>query len=441
MQDQVAVKTSDRTVPEGMLQLWPQFTDHERAAVLRVLDSRVMSGPNAPEVKALEKEFGDFVGAKHCLTTNSGTSALHIAVAAAGIQPGDEVITSAFTFLASALAVLHHNAIPVFADIDPVTFNIDPAEIERRITPRTRAIIPVHIHGLPADMDEIMSIARKHNLVVIEDAAQAHGATYKGKRAGTIGDMGAFSIQSSKNLSAGEGGLFVTDNDGFHHRADCVRQFGEEAADTSLASVDPDRPLDDLRDYNAVTMGWMYRMTSLTAAIARCQLARLPDFNRNAVQNAEYLSKRLSKLDLVSPPSIPSDRTTVSHKYRVRLHPERLEAGLDPKKFRNAVMTALRREGVEVVLWQVTPVPSQILFQQQQGYGGGCPWTCHKSSVRYQNEDYPRTRELLDNSIVIGSQSAPLAAQNLELMHYYGDAFEKVFADKDTLVRLSRSAS
>jgi perosamine synthetase len=439
VQNPLVTEAGRRAVPQGMTRLWPQITEIERAAVLRVLDSGVLSGANAAEIKALEKEFADFLGIRHCLSTNSGTSALHMAVTAAGIEPGDEVITSAFTFLASALAVLHHNAIPVFADINPVIFNVDPAEIERRITPRTRAIMPVHIHGMPADMDEILSIARRHNLIVIEDAAQAHGATYKGKPAGTIGNMGAFSVQSSKNLSAGEGGLFVTDNDLFHRRANCVRQFGEEAADTSLA-VDPGRPLDDLRDYNAITMGWMYRMTSLTAAIARCQLARLHAFNQNAVRNAEYLTGRLSKLDLITPPFVPGDRTSIFHKYRVRLHPERLDVSLEPKRFRNALMKALRQEGVEVVLWQVTPVPSQILFQQQLGYGRGCPWHCQNSSIRYQAEEFPETSKLLDNSLVVGSQSAPLAGQDIELMHRYADAFEKVVADKATLIRMARDA-
>ena len=426
-------------VPKGITRLWPRITDAERTAVLRVLDSGIFSGAHAPEVEALEKEFAEFTGSKRCLTTNSGTAALHIAVAAAGIGPGDEVITSAFTFLASALAVLHHNAVPVFADIDPVTFNISPSEIERKITSRTRAIMPVHIHGLPADMDEIRAIARKHNLTIIEDAAQAHGAVYKGRKAGTIGDMGAFSIQSSKNLSAGEGGLFVTNDETLYERANCVRQFGEKAADTTTAGLDPEHPLDDLRDYNAVTMGWMYRMTSLTAAIARCQLARLDDYNANARRNAEFLTRRLTKLELVSPPSVPADRTSVFHKYRVRLHPERLEAGLDSKRFRNALLRLLRREGVETVLWQVTPVPSQVLFQEQTGYGNGCPWTCRKSTVRYRDEKYPETVKLLDNSLVIGSQSAPLAGQDLELMHCYADAFEKVLSDRDTLIRLARA--
>jgi dTDP-4-amino-4,6-dideoxygalactose transaminase len=299
--------------------------------------------------------------------------------------------------------------------------------------------MPVHIHGLPADMDAVGAIARKHNLVVIEDAAQAHGATYKGKKAGSIGDMGAFSVQSSKNLSAGEGGLFVTSSDALYERANCVRQFGEEAADTTPAGLDPMHPLDDLRDYNAVAMGWMYRMTALTAALARCQLARLDHYNETARKNAEYLTRRLSGQDLVTPPSVPADRTSVFHKYRVRLHPERLEAGLDAKRFRNALVQSLRREGVETVLWQVTPVPSQVLFQQQTGYGKGCPWTCHKSPVQYRNEEYPETTRLLDNSLVVGSQSAPLAGQDIQLMHHYADAFEKVLADRDTLIRLARA--
>jgi dTDP-4-amino-4,6-dideoxygalactose transaminase len=438
MLELLAVNGGDRAVPEGLTRLWPPMGDAERSAVLRVLDSGILSGAHAPEIKALEKEFAKFTGTSHCLSTNSGTAALHMAVAAAGIKPGEEVITSAFTFLASALAVLHHNAIPIFADIDPVTFNISPAEIERKITPRTRAIIPVHIHGLPADMDEILAIARKHNLVVIEDAAQAHGATYKGKKTGSIGDMGAFSIQSSKNLAAGEGGLFVTNSDALHERANCVRQFGEQAADSTPAGIDTKHPLDDLRDYNAVTMGWMYRMTSLTAAIARCQLARLDEHNRNAQKNAEHLTKRLKGLDLVTAPVIPADRTSIFHKYRVRLHPERLEAGLDPKRFRNALIKSLRQEGVETVLWQVTPVPSQVLFQEQTGYGNGCPWTCHHSTVRYRDEEYPATVGLLENSLVVGSQSAPLAGQDIELMERYGDAFEKVLADRDTLIRLAR---
>ncbi len=430
---------ASRLVPDGLTRRWPLLSAAEREAVLRVLDRGTLSGALAPEVKAFEQEFAAFTGAAHCLTTNSGTSALHVAVSAAGIGPGDEVITSAFTFLASALAVLHHNAIPVFADIDPVTFNLDPAEVARKITPRTKAIIPVHIHGMPADMDEILELARKHNLVVIEDAAQSHGASYKGRQAGTLGHFGAFSVQSSKNLSAGEGGLLITDDPELYRKANSMRQFGEEAADTSLAGVDPNRPLDDMRDYNAVTVGWMYRMNELTAAVGRCQLSRLKEFNDNARRNAELLTERLRRIDLVTPPTVPADRTSVFHKYRVRLHPERLEAGLDPRRFRNVVLKSLIQEGVEAVLWQVIPVPSQILFQKQEGYGRGCPWSCQKSPVRYAEEEYPVTKALLENSVVVGSQSAPLAGQPADLMRYYADAFDRVFSDTDRLIRLTRA--
>ncbi len=437
MPNRLAVKEGRPVVPKGLTRRWPQITDAERRAVLRVLDEGVLSGTHAPEIESLEREFADYIGVRHCLASNSGTAALHMSIAAAGVGPGDEVITSAFTFLASGLAVLHHNAIPVFADIEPQTFNISPSRIRERITPRTKAIVPVHIHGLPADMEEILAIARQYNLIVIEDAAQAHGATYRGQRVGSLGEMGAFSIQSSKNLPAGEGGLFVTNDDRLARRANCLRMFGEEASDTKLSRLDPEHPLDELRDYNALTVGWMYRTTALTAALARCQLARLEENNRRAQRNAEYLTRRLSEFDVLSPPFVPSDRTSIFHKYRVRLHPERWTPRLEPKRFRNALLKALRAEGVEVVLWQAVPVPSQVVFQEQVGYGKGCPWTCQGSAVRYRSEEYPETVRLLDSSIVVGSQSAPLAGQDLKLMEYYADAFEKVLSDKDALIQMA----
>jgi len=161
---------------------WPPVSDGDKKAVMAVLDRRQFWGTHAPEVAALQEEWASYIGTKFCLATNSGTAALHIAVAAAGIGPGDEVITSALTFIASAHAALHQNAVPVFVDIDPVTYCIDPKKIEAKITKRTKAIIPVHIHGMPADMDEINAIARKHNLVVIEDACQAHGAHVQGSQ-------------------------------------------------------------------------------------------------------------------------------------------------------------------------------------------------------------------------------------------------------------------
>src|SRR2546422_3437185 len=225
----------------------PKVTDDDRAAVARVLDRGVLSGAGAPEMRALEAEFAAAIGARFCLATNSGTSALHIALAAARVGPGDGVIVPALSFIATAQAVLHQGAIPVFADIDPVTYNIDPTDAARRVTPLTRVIIPVHLHGLPADMGAIDVLAQGAGLTVIEDAAQAHGALYKGRAVGTLGAMAAFSLNSTKNLPAGEGGLFVTNSEELYARAARVRFDGLEPP----SKWDPSHPLDDETDSQA----------------------------------------------------------------------------------------------------------------------------------------------------------------------------------------------
>src|SRR2546428_6119263 len=188
---------------------WPAITDGDRAAVARVLDRGVLSGAGAPEMRGLEAEFAAAIGARFCLATNSGTAALHIALAAAGIGAGDEVIVPALSFIATAQAVLHQGATPVFSDIDLVTYNLDPADAARRVTPRTRAIVPVHLHGLPADTDPINTLAQRARLTAIEDAAQAHGGPDRGRALGTLGTMAAFSLNSTKNLPPGRGGPFV----------------------------------------------------------------------------------------------------------------------------------------------------------------------------------------------------------------------------------------
>src|SRR5207302_10310399 len=205
-------------------------------------------------MRGLEAEFAAAIGARFCLATNSGTSALHIALAAAGIVAGDEVIIPALSFIATAQAVLHQGATPVFADVDPVTYNLDPADAARRVTQRTRAIVPVHLHGLPADVDAITTLAQRAGLTVIEDAAQAHGALYHGRPVGTLGTMAAYSLNSTKNLPAGEGGLFVTSSETLHARAARVRFDGLEPP----SKWDPERPLDDEADSLSTVRGFMY---------------------------------------------------------------------------------------------------------------------------------------------------------------------------------------
>jgi perosamine synthetase len=189
MAEKLAIDGGTPVLQRSDYQDWPIIADDDRRLISEVLDSGILAGGTAPQVTALEREWAAYTGAKHCLTTTSGTAALHMALAACGVGPGDEVITSAFTFLASASCALHQNAVPVFVDIDPRTYCIDPDKLEAAINERTKAVIPVHIQGIPADMDPIVEIARKHGLFVVEDACQAHGATYKGRVVGTIGDV------------------------------------------------------------------------------------------------------------------------------------------------------------------------------------------------------------------------------------------------------------
>ena len=388
-----------------MKQRWPVLGAADRAAVARVLDRGVLSGAGAPEMKALEAEFAELIGAGRCLATNSGTAALHIALAAAGIGRGDEVIVPAFSFIATAQAVLHEGATPVFADVDPMTFNIDVADAARRVTSRTRAIVPVHLHGLPADMDEINALAREHGLVVIEDAAQAHGALYRGRPVGTIGTMAAFSLNSTKNFPAGEGGLFVTSDETLYSRAARVRFDGLDMP----SKWDPAWPLDAEVDSLATSRGWMYLPGELTSAVARAQLPRLAETTTRAQRNGARLSERLRGLRGVETPVVPSDRTHVFHKYRVRLNPERTASSVAPNVVRDRVLEALRFEGVDAVLWQERALPHHPLFASP--------------------EPYPNSTAALDGSLIIGSQSYPVFAQPLEVIDAWADAFEKVWTN------------
>ncbi|MBI4536944.1 MAG: DegT/DnrJ/EryC1/StrS family aminotransferase [candidate division NC10 bacterium] len=432
MSDTLAIRGGTPMVPRDLHVRWPIITAEDKAAVTAVLDAGVLSGPFAVQVRSLEEEWARYCGVRYALATNSGTAALHTAVAAGKIGTGDQVITTAFTFLATALAVLQQNAVPIFADIDPRTYNIDPARIEERITGRTRAIIPVHIHGLPADMDPILAIAKKHGLLVIEDAAQAHGSTYKGKRVGSMGDVGCFSFQSSKNLPAGEGGILLTDRDDLRERAHRFREFGEDIRESDRKAFDPTRPLDGAREYNSLMMGWMYRTTELTAALCRSQLRRLDASLQQTRRNAAFLTDHLAKVPGIVPPYVPPGCTSGYYQYRIRLDPAAAGSNLPPRDFRQKILAALTAEGVEVSLWQTVPVPGQSLFQERSGYGLACPWKCPLGEeVKYDLAEYPETRKLLLDSLVIGSHSFPLFPQPLALMEKYVEAVQRVFANLD----------
>ena len=254
----LAIHGGPKAIPKDLqLPDWPIVTDEDVKALQRVIDSKDFWGKENPEVKALEEEYADYAGVKYCLALNSGTATLHACVAGIGVEPGDEVIVPALTFLASATAVLHHNAIPIFVDIDARSFNLDPAKIEEKITDRTKAIMAVDYHGLPADYDEIYAIAKKHHLIVIQDGAQAGGASYKGKKVGSLGDVcGASTMPLKPFPGGGEGGVFTTNNETYRDLADMVRMFGE------IVSKGQER------QYNAYTMGWNYRISPFSAAMA-----------------------------------------------------------------------------------------------------------------------------------------------------------------------------
>jgi dTDP-4-amino-4,6-dideoxygalactose transaminase len=424
MASKLAIDGGNPVLKRADYRNWPIISDDERVLVNQVLDTGIVAGGTAPQVRALEEEWARYVGSRHCLTTCSGTAALHMALAAVGVGPGDEVITSAFTFLASASCALHQNAIPVFVDIDPRTYCMDPALLEEAITERTRAIIPVHIQGLPADMDPILEIARKHSLHVIEDACQAHGATYKARKVGTFGDIGTYSLNNFKNLCGGEGGLFVTDDEKLLDKGTLIRCFGDEVDEVSRRRV-----------YNASILGYMYRNQELPAALARGQLRHLDDYNAVRISNAQHLTRELSKIPGVVPPYCPPECGHVYFMYNVRFDPAAADVKCEPRTFRIAVEKALYKEGVLVGQWQTMPVPAQDLFQSRLGYGGtGFPWTINEARGIHYDYDparFPEALKLCDTYTIVHGVHAP---NDHALMGRIVEGFGKVFANIDAVV-------
>ena len=421
MAEKLALAGGPRLLDEGFFKKWPPVHQQDRDYVMSVLD-RGPSSADTPHIVALEKEWAEYVGTRHALVTNSGTASLHMCVAATGIGPGDEVIVPAFTYLATATAVLHHNAVPIFVDVDPETMLIDVNRIEEKITPRTRGIIPVHLNGVAADMDPILEIARKHNLIVIEDCAQAHGTRYKGRKVGGLGDMGAFSMNQWKHLSAADGGLVNTNDEELRAKAEMVRTFGETIHRGKR------------REYNSYTMGWMYRTTDFVAAFARSQLTRLDELNAKRVENCERLDCALSQIKGIRLQRIPEGSESKYWFYMTWLSPEDLGIDVEPARFRIAFQEALSAEGVNAGLWQTRPVPKQRVFLDQEGYGKGCPWTCehYKGSVNYAREEYPGAQAICDHTLWISWGFAP--DNGPEQMDGIVAAYRKVFDNLEAVV-------
>ena len=345
-----SVKSKDMLVPgqPSYGKDYPIIGIEEIEAVNDVLRSKRLCSLVGTRVAKFENEFAEYIGVKHAFATNTGTAGLQCAVAAAGIKPGDEVIVPAYSFIASATCVSYNQGIPVFVDVDPKTYDLDPEKVKEAITRKTKAIIAVHIYGQPSDMDALNEISRDHSLTLIEDAAQAHGATFRGRKAGSMGDIAVFSFQESKNMQTGEGGMVTTNNDELALKASRLRLFGEV--------IVKDKP----RDYISYDLGYNFRMTEIEAAIGSVQLKRLDSMNERRIDNARALDRGLRKISstFVDPPFVDPRVKHVYHMYAPKLSEEEKDLG------RDILIEALRAEGVPVFAWQQIPLENQPVFQQ-----------------------------------------------------------------------------
>jgi dTDP-4-amino-4,6-dideoxygalactose transaminase len=398
-------------VPDRLKRRWPDIRPGDLAAVAAVLERGVLGGVGAPEMTTLESEWAAYVGRDDCLLFNSGTAAIHAALYGIGVGSGDEVITTSYTFAGTWQPILHQGAVPVFVDIDRRSYNLDPRRVEAAITPRTKAIIAVHIGGLPADLDELVAIAERHGLYLIEDACQAHGATYHGRQVGSFGVVGCYSLNSSKILSGGEGGLLVADDPDVLARARRLRVFGEDIPELQKLTGWNFRP------YTSHSIGWNYRHQEMPAALARSQLQRLPEYIETGQRNAAVLDRRLAEIPGLTPPHVPDDRTSSYYQYRVRLEPNELGLGhVPPTVFRDALGQALMAAGVGVELWHTQPAPAFPAFQERGGY---------------DLADYPEAIAMLDSSLVICEARYPIFVQPLELIEAYAEGIRRTIADPE----------
>jgi len=320
----------------------PIIGEDEVKAVTEVLRSGVIA--EGQKVKDFETAFAKFTGTSFAVAVNSGTAALHAALLAHGIGPGDEVITTPFSFVATSNSVLFTGAKPVFADIREDTFNIDPESIASKITPRTKAIIPVHLYGQSADMKAIMDIAEDKDLIIIEDACQAHGATFEGKSVGSFGE-GTFSFYPTKNMTTSEGGIITTNDKDVAEKARMIRSHGSK------------------QRYLHEMLGFNLRMTDIAAAIGLVQLGKIDDFNRARINNAQYLTKSLQKIKGLILPHIDKRCGHVFHQYTIRIRGE---------LSRDEVVSSLNKMDIGTGIYYPLPIHKQPYYKEL-GYNDSLP--------------------------------------------------------------------
>lgn len=326
----------------------PVMGKEEIKAVREVLESGMLT--QGERVKDFESRFSKYIGTKHGVATSSGTTALMAGLESLGIKKGDEVITTPFTFIATSNSILFQGARPVFADIDPKTFNIDPLLIEERITQRTKALLIVHLYGNPCDMDSILIICREHNLLLIEDCAQAAGAEYRGKRVGSFGDLSIFSFYPTKNMTTAEGGMILTNKEDVARKARMIINHGQ--SDEVIAG-----------QYEHKIIGYNYRMNEMQAALGLIQLKKLDVMNQKRIENALSLTRGLSGLDWIETP-VPTHRSRhVFHQYTIKVAGNK----------RDELSAYLSENGIGTRIYYPRPVYLQPAYQKIDLGRGACP--------------------------------------------------------------------
>lgn len=315
----------------------PLIGAEELDAVKDVFKSGILA--QGPRVQEFEELFSHYAGTRYSVAASSGTTALHLALLGCGIGVGDEVITTPFSFVATANSVLYCRGDVVFADIDPETYNIDPEKIEERITDKTKAVIVVHLYGQPCDMDAIVKLCREHDIRLIEDACQAHGAEYKGRKVGSFGDCGVFSFYPTKNMTTGEGGMITTDDRDIAENIRMLREHGSK------------------KKYQHEILGYNYRMTDMAAAIGVVQLKKLDDFNSKRRENARRLDETIAQLDGLIDPHVSSNVRHVFHQYTVRI----------TKKWdtsRDKMASSLTNKGIGTGIYYPIPIHKQPYYEK-----------------------------------------------------------------------------
>jgi perosamine synthetase len=414
--------------------LFPAYNtigDEEKRAVMKVLESGNLSQflgawthdfLGGPTVRKFEDHWSKMIGVNHSISVNSNTSGLFTAIGAIGIQPGDEVIVSPYTMSASAIAPLVYGGIPVFADIDPKTFCMDPISIASKITERTKAILVVHIFGHPADMDAIMAIAQKHNLYVIEDCAQAPLGKYKGKCVGSIGDLGVFSLNYHKHIHTGEGGVITTNNSFLADRCQMIRNHAE--------NVTAPREIEDLTNL----IGYNYRMTEIECAIGIEQIKKLPSLINKRLENVSFLDEKLSAFPAfeILPP-MQDNSVNTYYVYPVKFNKE--IAGISRNKFVEALKaelpSAVLRETAPLIgAGYVKPIYLQPIYQKQAAWAFNP--ALYSGSVSYEKGICPVTENMHFEVLFTHEYMRP-GMQPDDMMDVV-NAVEKVFENINELV-------